>query len=83
MVIRLTLSKLVNKIYLNANSKLITLNDFHEGNRDSTYDDYLEQLKVGDGKECRYGVYDYEYKYQHQGTLSVNFKTLSPFRYEM
>lgn len=41
------------------------------GSRDASYDDFLEQLKVGEGKQCRYGVYDYEYTYRHQGTASV------------
>lgn len=41
------------------------------GSRDATYDDFLAGLKVGDGRECRYGVFDFEYKYQHQGTTSV------------
>lgn len=49
-----------------------SLKYFHKGNREASYDDFLEQLKVGDGKQCRYGVYDYEYTYQHQGTASVN-----------
>ncbi|KAJ6635872.1 Cofilin/actin-depolymerizing factor like [Pseudolycoriella hygida] len=43
----------------------------HVGSRDASYDDFLEHLKAGDGKQCRYGVYDYEYTYQHQGTESV------------
>lgn len=42
------------------------------GSRDASYDDFLDQLKAGDGKQCRYGVFDYEYTYQHQGTASVN-----------
>lgn len=44
-----------------------------KGSRDASYDEYLNQLKTGDGKQCRYGVYDYEYTYQHQGTDSVTW----------
>ncbi|KAG4065079.1 hypothetical protein HA402_007476 [Bradysia odoriphaga] len=44
------------------------------GSRDASYDDFLSQLKAGEGKQCRYGVYDYEYTYQHQGTASVAIK---------
>jgi len=50
-------------------------NLFLKGSRDATYDDFLAGLKVGDGKECRYGVFDFEYKYQHQGTISVHYIT--------
>lgn len=52
--------------------KYISLsNIIYQAERDATYDEFLEKLKVGDGTECRYGVYDYEYTYQHQGTTSV------------
>ncbi|XP_037040740.1 cofilin/actin-depolymerizing factor homolog [Bradysia coprophila] len=44
------------------------------GSRDASYDEFLSQLKAGEGKQCRYGVYDYEYTYQHQGTASVAIK---------
>lgn len=41
------------------------------GNRKATYDQFLRQLKVVNGteKECRYGLFDFEYAYQRQGTL--------------
>jgi len=41
------------------------------GSRDASYDSFLEHLKiVGDNgeQECRYGLFDFEYTHQCQGT---------------
>lgn len=49
------------------------------GKRDATYEDFIRDLssaeKGDSGKgECRYGVFDYEYQHQCQGTASGSFK---------
>jgi len=41
------------------------------GNRDSTYEEFLEHLKIvapNGEKDCRYGLFDFEYTHQCQGT---------------
>jgi len=41
------------------------------GNRESTYEEFLDHLKIigaGGEKECRYGLFDFEYTHQCQGT---------------
>jgi len=44
------------------------------GGRDASYEDFLEDLqKAGDG-ECRYGLYDFEYTHQCQGTTEASKK---------
>merc|ERR1712106_574426 len=44
------------------------------GDRDSSYDDYLNDLQKGGDGECRYGLYDYEYEHQCQGTTESSKK---------
>merc|ERR1712210_226901 len=45
-----------------------------KGDRDASYDAFLNDLqKAGDG-ECRYGLYDFEYEHQCQGTTEVSHK---------
>ena len=44
------------------------------GNRDSSYEEFLEHLKIvgsNGEKECRYGLFDFEYTHQCQGTQEV------------
>merc|ERR1711990_1181621 len=41
---------------------------------DSSYDDYLNDLQKGGDGECRYGLYDYEYEHQCQGTTESSKK---------
>lgn len=44
------------------------------GNRDSTYEEFLEHLKIvapNGEKDCRYGLFDFEYTHQCQGTQEV------------
>merc|ERR1711983_488526 len=44
------------------------------GDRDNTYDQFLEDLfvKDGDADDCRYAIYDYEYVVHSQGTKPSN-----------
>jgi len=45
-----------------------------KGDRDASYDAFLNDLqKAGDG-ECRYGLYDFEYEHQCQGTTESSKK---------
>lgn len=46
---------------------------FYLGDRDASYDEFLEKLKIVNGaeKECRYGLFDFEYTHQCQGTQEV------------
>merc|ERR1711971_1482554 len=46
------------------------------GDRDSSYDDYLNDLQKGGDGECRYGLYDYEHEHQCQGTTESSKKQL-------
>ena len=42
------------------------------GNRDSSYEEFLEHMKIvgtNGEKECRYGLFDFEYTHQCQGCL--------------
>jgi len=41
------------------------------GPRDAAYDAFLEDLQKGGSGECRYGLYDFEYTHQCQGTSEV------------
>jgi len=38
------------------------------GSRDASYDDFLADLTKGGESECRYGLYDFEYLKQCEGT---------------
>merc|ERR1712226_169670 len=40
----------------------------------ASYDDYLNDLQKGGDGECRYGLYDYEYEHQCQGTTESSKK---------
>lgn len=42
------------------------------GPRDAAYDAFLEDLQKGGSGECRYGLFDFEYTHQCQGTSEVN-----------
>jgi hypothetical protein len=42
------------------------------GERNQSYDDFLEDLQKGGKEECRYGLFDFEYTHQCQGTSEVN-----------
>lgn len=46
------------------------------GDRESSYESFLEKLKIVNGaeKECRYGLFDFEYTHQCQGTQEVGVK---------
>jgi len=47
------------------------------GARDAAYDQFLEDLqKGGSGDECRYGLFDFEYTHQCQGTPEASKKKL-------
>lgn len=43
------------------------------GPRDAAYDAFLEDLQKGGSGECRYGLFDFEYTHQCQGTSEVTF----------
>lgn len=49
------------------------------GDRESSYESFLEKLKIVNGseKECRYGLFDFEYTHQCQGTQEVRKLPLS------
>lgn len=54
-----------------------------KGSRDASYDSFLEHLKiVGDNgeQECRYGLFDFEYTHQCQGTHEVSLAFYLPFQ---
>uniref|UniRef100_A0A1B6EMI2 ADF-H domain-containing protein n=1 Tax=Cuerna arida TaxID=1464854 RepID=A0A1B6EMI2_9HEMI len=44
------------------------------GDRDTAYEDFLELLQEGGGDECRYGLFDFEYMHQCQGTTESSKK---------
>lgn len=44
------------------------------GDRDAEYDSFLEDLQKGGTGECRYGLFDFEYMHQHQGTTESSKK---------
>ncbi|XP_076066335.1 cofilin/actin-depolymerizing factor homolog tsr [Oratosquilla oratoria] len=44
------------------------------GERDASYDDYLKHLESVGPQECRYGLYDFEYEHQCQGTSDISKK---------
>lgn len=41
------------------------------GPRDAAYDAFLADLQKGGSGECRYGLFDFEYTHQCQGTSEV------------
>ncbi len=49
---------------------IICIVSFQTGERESSYDAFLEDLQVkdGDNDDCRYAVYDYDYVQEAQGT---------------
>jgi len=44
------------------------------GERDAKYEDFLTDLQKGGDSECRYGLYDFEYEHQCQGTTESSKK---------
>lgn len=47
------------------------------GDRDATYDDFLDKIRNAEDNnkvDCRYGLFDFEYTHQHQGTTDVSKK---------
>ena len=44
------------------------------GDRNAKYQDYVDDIQVGGSGECRYGVYDFEYTHQCQGTSEATKK---------
>jgi cofilin len=43
------------------------------GDRNAIYDSFLEDLQKGGTGECRYGLFDFEYTHQCQGTSEVKY----------
>lgn len=46
------------------------------GERNAAYDQFLEDLQKGGTGECRYGLFDFEYTHQCQGTSEVQMTTV-------
>ena len=44
------------------------------GKRDEEYEDFLLKLQAGGEGDCRYGLYDFEYMHQCQGTTESSKK---------
>lgn len=44
------------------------------GERNEKYEDFVEAITGGGGSDCRYGVFDMEYKHQTQGTTEASLK---------
>merc|ERR1711971_985778 len=44
------------------------------GDRDASYDSFFMDLTKAGEAECRYGLYDFEYEHQCQGTTEVSKK---------
>lgn len=44
------------------------------GARDAEYDSFLEDIQKGGSGECRYGLFDFEYMHQCQGTTESSKK---------
>merc|ERR1712130_719118 len=51
-----------------------TINTESFGERDAPYQDFLDDLQKGGEGECKYGLYDFEYEHQCQGTSEANIK---------
>jgi len=59
-------------VFFIKDEKFITVEKM--GGRDASYDDFLADLQSGGEGECRYGLYDFEYEHQCQGTTEVSKK---------
>lgn len=46
------------------------------GDRDASYDDYLQHLSNVGPEQCRYGLYDFEYEHACQGTSDTKKQKL-------
>merc|ERR1711874_593369 len=44
------------------------------GGRDASYEEFLTDLQAAGEGECRYGLYDFEYEHQCQGTTESSKK---------
>lgn len=44
------------------------------GKRDEEYENFLQKLQAGGESDCRYGLYDFEYMHQCQGTTESSKK---------
>ncbi|CAG0895653.1 unnamed protein product [Cyprideis torosa] len=44
------------------------------GERNATYADFVNDIQAGGSGECRYGVFDFEYTHQCQGTTEASKK---------
>lgn len=53
------------------------------GPRDAAYDAFLEDLQKGGSGECRYGLFDFEYTHQCQGTSEVRSRLILFLSYQM
>merc|ERR1712037_263320 len=46
------------------------------GDRNADYQEFLQDLYVGGPDDCRYGVFDFEYTHQCQGTTEASKKEM-------
>jgi len=44
------------------------------GERGESYDDFVQAITSGGSNDCRYGIFDMEYKHQTQGTTEASLK---------
>jgi len=59
-------------IFLIEDEKMIKVESV--GDRDASYDSFFTDLTKAGESECRYGLYDFEYEHQCQGTTEVSKK---------
>jgi len=59
-------------IFFIENEKTITVEKI--GGRDTNYEEFLTEIMACGPEDCRYGVYDFEYQHQCQGTSEKTMK---------
>ena len=50
------------------------LKSSNSGGRDSSYDEFLNDIMSCGPEDCRYGLFDFEYQHQCQGTSEKTMK---------
>jgi len=61
-------------IFFIKDEKIIDIEKY--GDKNASYDDYLNDLASAGPEECRYGLYDFEYDHQCQGTSDTKKQKL-------
>jgi cofilin len=59
-------------VFFIKDEKFITVEKL--GGRDASYEEFLTDLQAAGEGECRYGLYDFEYEHQCQGTTESSKK---------